>query len=818
MRRLHNSIASINNDYLQDIELSTLLTTVVENPHAVSYCKHETFTALQYSEDLGLITKESLKRVTKWAAKYFTHEISYYPVPQTSTEFANVNFVRHLPSEEMDPEVERAMKVFLEKYRPRRERIAREETNKDRAGALPPAVYTKQQDSTKVDLLAGNNFNSGDQSVGFSSAKGAVQATLEGGNVTEISFVDDCHGIVEVEVAEVFQSELASLIFPKRCRIGAAAVLVYPPSIVDCLVVQTLYFQKPSRDRERALALKLQINVHVTMSHGEKFSRVHSPSAVWVQSVTARGFEVCARESGNGSNGTGIINWLAFQDHPQMTRGSAIFDGIWTTETKCEKVTYSQNFPARPSVFVSSKYTRDTKPDDAMYVWLENVNFRSFEVCIREFLPFDGKHQDTTVGKFKTSPVVLATSNHQSGGEEHDAALIWMEDVTKDSFKVCLRELQNFDGKHQDIYVTWMAFAKLHKPLFTEYGSVNFPNTNPPTDGDNNAYCEFVRFTRSYNATPSVQLSANHSTTASGNLAPVHNGISTWIENLNVSGFRVCAKELYETRYDPLSNLNVSGFRVCAKELYETRYDPVSVSYAVLTDLNECQNDLNYCHNLATCTNERGSHKCKCKAGYVGDGFDCYYSYAGLGHSAILANDDNYLGTLSNWLSRVVQSQSSYWKRCWRASVDGWPASTFHSLCDNKGPTVTIIRVGKYIFGGYTSSSWTSGCSWLCRSTAFLFSLVNKPGWGPVKLSQPGQHDSYSSYTTYGCSHRGPSFGGAHDIYIPYHASNTKSESQLGYTYSPPTGYNYGSSFAKSFLAGGYNFRPGEVEVFYETF
>ena len=36
----------------------------------------------------------------------------------------------------------------------------------------------------------------------------------------------------------------------------------------------------------------------------------------------------------------------------------------------------------------------------------------------------------------------------------------------------------------------WLAFAKLHKPLFTEHGSVNFPNTNPPTDEDNNAYCE----------------------------------------------------------------------------------------------------------------------------------------------------------------------------------------------------------------------------------------------------------------------------------------------------------------------------------------
>ena len=48
-------------------------------------------------------------------------------------------------------------------------------------------------------------------------------------------------------------------------------------------------------------------------------------------------------------------------------------------------------------MFVSAKYTRSTKPDDAMYVWLENVNSGGFEVCIREFLPFDGKHEDTIV-------------------------------------------------------------------------------------------------------------------------------------------------------------------------------------------------------------------------------------------------------------------------------------------------------------------------------------------------------------------------------------------------------------------------------------
>ena len=46
--------------------------------------------------------------------------------------------------------------------------------------------------------------------------------------------------------------------------------------------------------------------------------------------------------------------------------------------------------------------------------------------------------------------------------------------------------------------------------------------------------------------------------------------------------------------------------------------------------------------------------------------------------------------------------------RCWRAKTDGWAASTFHSNCDGKGPTVTIIQVASYIFGGYTDVSWSS--------------------------------------------------------------------------------------------------------------
>ena len=78
-----------------------------------------------------------------------------------------------------------------------------------------------------------------------------------------------------------------------------------------------------------------------------------------------------------------------------------------------------------------------------------------------------------------------------------------------------------------------------------------------------------------------------------------------------------------------------------------------------------------------------------------------------LNDSVIVGDNVHHLANLSTWLKPVAQSESSKWKRCWRASVDGWAASTFHSGCDNKGPTVTIIRVGgTYIFGGYTKRSW----------------------------------------------------------------------------------------------------------------
>ena len=108
-------------------------------------------------------------------------------------------------------------------------------------------------------------------------------------------------------------------------------------------------------------------------------------------------------------------------------------------------------------------------------------------------------------------------------------------------------------------------------------------------------------------------------------------------------------------------------------------------------------------------------------------------------------------------------------------------------------------------------------CQYHYDYQAFLFSLVNKPGWAPVKLPQTGTY-SYQGYSIPDCSSYGPSFGAGWDIAIyNYASSSSNNYANLGYTYSAPSGYSYGSTFTQTFLAGTYQFTPDEVETFYET-
>ena len=45
----------------------------------------------------------------------------------------------------------------------------------------------------------------------------------------------------------------------------------------------------------------------------------------------------------------------------------------------------------------------------------------------------------------------------------------------------------------------------------------------------------------------------------------------------------------------------------------------------ICLDFNECEKKTHNCHPLATCVNEPGSYSCKCRPGYVGNGYNCRY-------------------------------------------------------------------------------------------------------------------------------------------------------------------------------------------------
>ncbi|XP_067020360.1 uncharacterized protein [Acropora muricata] len=245
------------------------------------------------------------------------------------------------------------------------------------------------------------------------------------------------------------------------------------------------------------------IRVQVTVNHANYSDPtfVHDAMVAWVENVRNDSFTVCVTQAGRNERQTSSsfasVDWLAYQGAPEGGVSGGMDMPTWWTGTSCRTV----SLPA---------------------------------------------------GKFKTAPTVLVSAEHEKRDIKHDASTIWIEDVSKTSFRICIRELQNFDGAHKGIHIDWMAFEVIYRPLFREHGALYFPNSKRPTKDFNYAFCEDIKFARYYNDTPEVLLSANHSTDG-GNLDPLYNSISSWAEYVNNTGFRACVKELYIQKHDPLS-------------------------------------------------------------------------------------------------------------------------------------------------------------------------------------------------------------------------------------------------------------------------
>jgi hypothetical protein len=154
------------------------------------------------------------------------------------------------------------------------------------------------------------------------------------------------------------------------------------------------------------------------------------------------------------------------------------------------------------------------------------------------------------------------------------------------------------------------------------------------------------------------------------------------------------------------------------------------------------------------------------------------------------------------------------WNLIYRASQDGFEGSNFHAKCDNKPNTFIIIKSENgNVFGGYTEQSWSGDVVYKADPKSFIFSLINLDN-KPLKIKWSRKKGIYCYNKIGPVFGGGPFIGKVHDIRIEDQSNtNTDSYSNLGHSYTHPD-YIEGSNKAKSFLAGSYNFKVSDIEVF----
>jgi hypothetical protein len=161
-------------------------------------------------------------------------------------------------------------------------------------------------------------------------------------------------------------------------------------------------------------------------------------------------------------------------------------------------------------------------------------------------------------------------------------------------------------------------------------------------------------------------------------------------------------------------------------------------------------------------------------------------------------------------VSLVELTKTSKGNLLYRATRDGFTGKAFHSKCDGKGNTITIIKNDlNYVFGGYASSAWNSSGNYINDPNAFLFSLrragVSYKDKCTVKIPE---------YALLGETVYGPTFGES-DKYICNQSNTTiGSWTKFSHTYNLPDGYTWNGS-ANDFLGGNFDkWTTTEIEVY----
>jgi len=113
---------------------------------------------------------------------------------------------------------------------------------------------------------------------------------------------------------------------------------------------------------------------------------------------------------------------------------------------------------------------------------------------------------------------------------------------------------------------------------------------------------------------------------------------------------------------------------------------------------------------------------------------------------------------IDNWLTDEFAGKKK--NNLYRGCRDGFTSTVFHTLCNGKGPTLTIIKNNQdRVCGGFNYNSWSSDESYNNSNAekCFLFSLTK----GEKYDTNPSAQNIVYNAEAYG-----PTFGGGNDLYI----------------------------------------------------
>jgi hypothetical protein len=149
------------------------------------------------------------------------------------------------------------------------------------------------------------------------------------------------------------------------------------------------------------------------------------------------------------------------------------------------------------------------------------------------------------------------------------------------------------------------------------------------------------------------------------------------------------------------------------------------------------------------------------------------------------------------------------WDLIYRASTDGMSPQAFHSKCDNKAKTLTVVKSTEgCIFGGYTDQAWDSLKQDKSDPNAFIFTLVHPYG-------KPGMFKISNKYkeAIYCHPNLGPTFGASkygYDLCI----SLNKSLYSGAFIEKSYFASNFNNDFPAHYLTETDYFLLEELEVF----